>query len=69
MVFFEVVSKRTRRGGGGCLVEVPNDVPTKLGLVGFRKIQAGWVGIERASQRPNMASGTPSCPMISSVVG
>lgn len=58
MVTFKGVLTPTPRGGGGCLVPVPTDVATKLGLKGFPKVQAMIAGTTYRGALMPMGDGT-----------
>jgi len=57
----------TPRGGGGCLVPVPRDVATKLGLKGMPKIQAVIAGHPYRGSLMPMGDGTWCLGVLKSI--
>jgi hypothetical protein len=67
MVTFKGVLTPTPRGGGGCLVPVPKEVATKLGLKGFPKIQAVIAGTPYRGSLMPMGDGTFCLGVLKSI--
>jgi Bacteriocin-protection, YdeI or OmpD-Associated/Domain of unknown function (DUF1905) len=67
MVTFKGVLTSTPRGAGGCLVPVPKDVATKLGLKGFPKIQAVIAGSPYRGSLMPMGDGTFCLGVLKSI--
>jgi hypothetical protein len=67
MVKFKGVLTPTPRGGGGCLVPVPKDVATKLGLKGFPKISAVIAGTPYRGSLMPMGDGTYCLGVLKSI--
>ena len=57
----------TPRGGGGCLVPVPREVATKLGLKGMPKIQAVIAGQTYRGSLMPMGDGTWCLGVLKSI--
>ena len=57
----------TPRGGGGCLVPVPRDVATRLGLKGMPKIQAVIAGQPYRGSLMPMGDGTWCLGVLKSI--
>jgi len=67
MVKFKGTLTPTPRGGGGCLVPVPRDVATKLGLKGMPKIQALIAGQPYRGSLMPMGDGTWCLGVLKSI--
>jgi Domain of unknown function (DUF1905)/Bacteriocin-protection, YdeI or OmpD-Associated len=67
MVRFKGVLTPTPRGGGGCLVPVPRDVATKLGLKGMPKINAVIAGQPYRGSLMPMGDGTYCLGVLKSI--
>ena len=67
MVRFKGVLTRTPRGGGGCLVPVPREVATKLGLKGMPKIAAVIAGQPYRGSLMPMGDGTYCLGVLKSI--
>jgi hypothetical protein len=67
MVRFKGVLTPTPRGGGGCLVPVPRDVATKLGLKGMPKINAVIGGLPYRGSLMPMGDGTYCLGVLKSI--
>jgi hypothetical protein len=67
MVTFKGVLTPTPRGGGGCLVPVPQDIAAKLGLKGFPKIQAVIAGTPYRGSLMPMGDGTYCLGVLKSI--
>jgi hypothetical protein len=67
MVRFKGVLTPTPRGGGGCLVPVPREVATKLGLKGMPKITAVIAGQPYRGSLMPMGDGTYCLGVLKSI--
>jgi Domain of unknown function (DUF1905)/Bacteriocin-protection, YdeI or OmpD-Associated len=67
MIKFKGKLTPTPRGGGGCLVPVPRDVATKLGLKGMPKIQAVIAGQPYRGSLMPMGDGTWCLGVLKSI--
>src|SRR6267378_3571117 len=67
MVQFKGKLTPTPRGGGGCLVPVPRDVATKLGLKGMPKIQAVIAGQPYRGSLMPLGDGTWCLGVLKSI--
>ena len=67
MISFKGVLTPTPRGGGGCLVPVPRDVATKLGLKGMPKINAVIGGQPYRGSLMPMGDGTYCLGVLKSI--
>ena len=67
MIKFKGKLTPTPRGGGGCLVPVPRDVATKLGLKGMPKIQALIAGQPYRGSLMPMGDGTWCLGVLKSI--
>jgi hypothetical protein len=67
VVTFKGVLTATPRGGGGCLVPVPKEVATKLGLKGMPKIQAVIAGSPYRGSLMPMGDGTYCLGVLKSI--
>jgi hypothetical protein len=61
MIVFRGKLTATPRGGGGCLIPVPREAASKLGLKGMPKIQAVIAGQPYRGSLMPMGDGT-YCP-------
>ncbi|GAC1512204.1 MAG: hypothetical protein NVS1B3_15780 [Candidatus Dormibacteraceae bacterium] len=67
MVKFKGTLTPTPRGGGGCLVPVPREVASKLGLKGMPKIQAVIAGQPYRGSLMPMGDGTYCLGVLKSI--
>jgi hypothetical protein len=67
MVRFKGVLTPTPRGGGGCLVPVPREVASKLGLKGMPKIAAVIAGQPYRGSLMPMGDGTYCLGVLKSI--
>ncbi len=67
MVKFKGTLAPTPRGGGGCLVPVPREVATRLGLKGMPKIQAVIAGQPYRGSLMPMGDGTWCLGVLKSI--
>jgi hypothetical protein len=67
MVKFKGTLTPTPRGGGGCLVPVPREVATRLGLKGMPKIQAVIAGKPYRGSLMPMGDGTWCLGVLKSI--
>jgi hypothetical protein len=67
MVIFKGTLTSTPRGGGGCLVPVPREIASKLGLKGMPKINALIAGQPYRGSLMPMGDGTYCLGVLKSI--